>query len=218
MDIGIIGSGQVGKALGAGFIARGDRVTIGSREPGRQDLLDWQAENGESALLGSDFDAASFGELLIFAVKWTGAREAFELAGGAENFAGKVVIDTLNPIGQDAEGGMILSVGPDTSASETLQSWAPDAKVVKALNYVGYRSMVGPQFEGGPASAFFCSDHDDAKAVAADVLQSFGWIPVDMGALRWARALEPMVLLWMDYGMNHGTWDHAFKLVRWTTS
>lgn len=215
MDIGIIGSSQVGRTLGAGFIARGDRVCIGSRDPQKQELLDWQAENGTNALLGSDQEAATFGELIVFAVKWTGAREAFELAGGAEAFAGKVVIDTTNPIGKDAEGGMILAVGPETSAAETLQSWAPDAKVVKAFNYVGYRSMVGPQFEGGPASGLYCSDHDEAKTLAADVLQSFGWIPVDMGPLRSARGLESMVLLWMDYGMVHGTWDHAFKLVRW---
>jgi len=215
VDIGIVGSGAVGRTLGAGFVARGHRVMIGSREPGRQELLDWRAENGPDALLGSNLEAARFGELLVFAIKWSGARNAFELAGGAQYFAEKVVIDTSNPIGQDSAGKMMLVVEPDTSAAEQIQSWMPDAKLVKAFSWVGYRSMVDPCFSEGPASGFLCGDDADAKAIVANILREFGWDPIDMGALSAARALEPLVLLWMAYGRTHGTWDHAVRLVRW---
>jgi 8-hydroxy-5-deazaflavin:NADPH oxidoreductase len=213
MNIGIIGSGQVGKTLGAGFASRGHRVMIGSREPGREDLVEWRESTGENASTGSDFEAAEFGELIVFATRWSGAEEAVGLAGH-ENFSGKIVIDTTNPIGDDGAGNLVLSTTPNLSAAEHLQRWLPEARIVKAFNWVGAANMVDPHFEGGPASGFLCSDDAEAKETVAGFLRDFGWDPVDMGELVAARGLEPLVIVWMSYGWVHGTWDHALKVVR----
>ena len=213
MNIGIIGSGSVGRTLGAGFASRGHSVTIGSREPERPELVEWRDAIGEGASLGSDQDAARFGELIVFATRWSGAEQAIGLAGH-ENFSGKIVIDTMNPIGEDEKGNLVLAASGDTSGAEHLQRWLPEARVVKAFNWVGAGLMVDPVFEGGPASGFLCGDDAAAKAVVADILRDFGWEPVDLGDLVAARGLEPLVLTWMAYGWQHGTWDHAFKIVR----
>lgn len=212
MNIGMIGSGHVARTLGAGFLARGHSVMLGSRDPRKRELLEWQASAGERALLGSLDDAARFGELLVFCPKWTGAENAFSLAG-PRNFAGKVVIDTTNPLGRDAAGNVVLLVGRDSSAAEELQRWAPDAKVVKAWCWVGVESMVDPVFEGGPASGFLCGDDAEARAVVSAILRDFGWDPVDLGGLIAARGIEPLVLVWLRYGRMRGTWDHALTLV-----
>jgi len=213
MNIGIIGSGGVGRTLGAGFIAKGDRVMIGSREPDRAELVEWREMLGEKASTGSNEEAARFGEVIVFCTLWDGAENALGLAGH-ENLAGKVVIDTTNPIGQDDAGNLVLTVCGDSSAAETLQDWLPESRVVKAFCWVGARSMVDPAFEGGPASGFYCGDDSSAKAVVARILRDFGWDPVDVGGLIAARGLEPLVLSWMAYGRCHNTWDHAFKIVR----
>jgi len=118
------------------------------------------------------------------------------------------------PIGRDEKGRMVLTVGRDSSAAEELQSWVPDAHVVKTLNWVGSASMVNPRFPGGPASGFYCGDDPQAKKVVAQVLRDFGWNPVDMGDLIAARSLEPMVLSWMAVGTQSGNWDHTFTIVR----
>ena len=124
------------------------------------------------------------------------------------------MIDTTNPIGDDEAGRLILATTPNCSGAEHLQRWLPEARVVKAFNWVGAGMMVDPEFEGGPASGFLCGDDAEAKAVVAEILRDFGWDPVDLGDLVAARGLEPLVLTWMSYGWEHGTWDHAFKIVR----
>lgn len=213
MNIGIIGSGAVGRTLGAGFVSRGHRVMIGSREPDRPSLVAWRESAGLGASTGSDAEAAAFGELIVFATRWSGAEEAVGLSGH-ENFSGKIVIDTTNPIGEDEEGRLVLSTTPNCSGAEHLQRWLPEARVVKAFSWVGAALLVDPVFEGGPASGFLCGDDAEAKAVVATILHDFGWEPVDLGDLVAARGLEPLVLTWMSYGWEHGSWDHAFKLVR----
>jgi len=168
---------------------------------------------GDRAATGTNREVAGFGELIVFAPRWSGARNAIDIAG-PENFSGKVVIDVTNPIGTDAQGRLILTTECSSSAAEQLQSWLPEAKIVKALNYVGNASMVNPGFAGVPAAGFMCGEDDDAKTVVAGILRDFGWDPIDMGGLIAARGLEPMVLNWMAYGTSTGHWDHAFAVVR----
>jgi predicted dinucleotide-binding enzyme len=215
MNVGIIGSGSVGKTLGAGFAGRGDRVMLGSREPERADLVEWRTATGDRVCTGTNDQAAAFGELLVFCPRWSGARNALDLAGH-DLFAGKVVIDVTNPIGQDETGRLVLTLGRDSSAAERLQAWVPEGRVVKAFNWVGSASMVKPDFPQGPASGFYCGDDPDAKEVVACVLRDFGWDPVDMGALIAARGLEPLVLNWMAYGRMTGRWDHTLTVVHKT--
>src|SRR3954465_15520946 len=96
MKIGIIGSGVVAQALGAGFLKHGHDLTIGTRHPDK--LKDWHAAHGQ-ARIGSFTEAAAFGEVVVLAVKGTAAVDALRQAGTAA-LTGKVVIDTTNPIAE----------------------------------------------------------------------------------------------------------------------
>ncbi|MEO8875190.1 MAG: NAD(P)-binding domain-containing protein, partial [Polyangiaceae bacterium] len=51
MKVGILGSGDVGKALGKGFISRGHDVEIGTRDASKLDA--WVKESGANASSGS---------------------------------------------------------------------------------------------------------------------------------------------------------------------
>ena len=70
MHIGILGSGDVGRTLGAGFAARGHAVRLGTRSPDRPELQQWAA--GTGATVASFADAAASSDLLVLAVGWDG--------------------------------------------------------------------------------------------------------------------------------------------------
>lgn len=212
MKIGILGSGDVGRALGTGLAALGHEVKIGSRDPGQETIRNWLKKAGGKASAGTFAEAAAFGELAVLATSWAGTENAIKLAGPA-SLAGKVVIDVTNPL--DFSGGAPrLAVGHTDSAGEMVQRWLPKSKVVKTLNHVGNPHMVNPQFPGGPPDMFVCGNDARAKRTVTDLLKAFGWSVIDIGGIEGARYLEPLAMLWIVYGATTNTWNHAFKLLR----
>lgn len=209
MNVGILGSGDVAKALGAGFLSRGHGVMLGTRDEAK--LADWQGEH-PGAKVGSFADAAEFGELVAIATLGMAAQSAIELAG-KQNFRGKIVIDATNPLRFDATG-VHLAIGFSDSLGERVQAALPESRVVKAFNTVGNQFFVDPNFAGGLPSMFVAGNDDGAKAEVGKILESFGWEMVDLGAIESSRYLEPICMAWMAYGATTGTWHHAFKLLR----
>lgn len=212
MKIGILGTGDVGKALGNGFIALGHEVKMGSRDARNEKAVAWAATSGINASTGTFADAVKFGDVIVLALAWTGAENALKLAG-PENFAGKVVIDAINPL-LFTEKGPELAIGHTDSAGETVQRWLPAAHVVKAFNIVGFAHMFKPDFPCGPPDMFICGNDEGAKKTVAGILKDFGWPAIDIGGIEGARLLEPMCILWVGYAMRAGNGNHAFKLLR----
>lgn len=211
MKVGILGSGDVAKALAAGFIKHGHQVMVGSRTPAK--LADWAAQNPKAAT-GTFSGAAAFGELVVLAVKGTAAHEAMHQAGDA-HLAGKPVIDATNPIADapPVNGLLRFFTNLDESLMEQLQKRHPDARLVKAFNSVGSASMVNPQFKGGKPTMFICGDDEAAKIKVGEILDQFGWETADMGTASSARAIEPLCMLWCIPGFLRNDWVHAFKLL-----
>jgi 8-hydroxy-5-deazaflavin:NADPH oxidoreductase len=209
MKIGILGSGDVAKSLGRGFISRGHRVMLGTREASK--LADWRKEN-PTASAGSFSEAAAFGELVVLATFGMATQSAIEQSG-VQNFDGKIVIDSTNPLRFDDKGPH-LAIGGDDSLGERVQKALPNARVVKAFNTVGNQFFVDPKFAGGPPSMFIAGNDDGAKDAVADIVQSFGWENVDLGNIESSRYLEAMCMAWLAYGVRTGSWHHAFKLLR----
>ena len=210
IKVGILGSGNVGKTLGAGFLILGHEVMIGSREP--EKLQPWVNAAGPGASAGTFEQAARFGALIILATLGTGTENAIHLAG-ASNFIAKVVIDTTNPL-DFSKGAPQLSVGHTDSLGERVQRALPGAWVVKAFNTVGSPLMINPQLPGGPPDMFICGDDDRAKNKVSEVCKDFGWDVIDIGGIQGSRHLEPMCMVWVLYGMRAKTWTHAFKMLR----
>ncbi|MFN0031022.1 MAG: NADPH-dependent F420 reductase [Flavobacteriales bacterium] len=212
--IGIIGSGQVGQALGNGFLKHGYQVMIGTREP--EKLNDWKAAGGTNASVGSNVEAAGFGQIIVLAVKGEAALEALAMSG-ADNLNGKILIDTTNPIDHSKpplNGLLSLFTGPNESLMESIQQAVPAANVVKAFNIVGNAFMVNPNFPQGKPTMFICGNNADAKREVTAILDKFGWITEDMGMVESARAIEPLVCLWCLPGMLRKQWNHAFALYK----
>ena len=211
MRIGILGSGDVAKSLAVGFIARGHEPMLGTRD--RTKLEPWLAKNPKGAI-GSFAEAAGFGQLLVLAVKGKVAADALR-AAGIDNLAGKVVIDTTNPIADapPTNGVLKFFTSLDQSLMERLQSEFSGARFVKAFNSVGNASMVDPAFKGGKPTMFICGNDEAAKKSVTGILDEFGWETADMGAVEAARAIEPLCMLWCIPGFLRQDWMHAFKLL-----
>ncbi len=208
MKIGILGSGDVAKALGNGFLERGYGVMLGTRDASK--LAAWQQEHA-GASIGSFADAAAFGELVVLAVAAEAVPDVVALAK-REHFAGKVVVDTTNPIAFDERGPHLTTQGE--SMGERVQAQLPEARVVKAFNTVGFALMVDPQLRGGPPTMFVAGNDDDAKATVGKILTAFGWETADLGGIAASRALEAMCLAWLLYAVRNQGRAHAFKLLR----
>lgn len=212
MKIGVLGSGDVARVLASGFVKHGHKVTLGSRTPGK--LSDWSTQN-PTGLTGTFSDAASFGELVVLAVKGIAAAEALRLAG-AGNLAGKTVVDACNPIADapPANGVLQFFTSHDESLMEGLQLEFANARFVKAFNSVGAGLMVNPQFPGGKPTMFICGNNGAAKEQVGGILDQFGWETADMGGAESARAIEPLCMLWCIPGFLRDEWTHAFKLLK----
>ena len=212
MKIGIIGSGDVAKALAAGFLKHGHEVSVGTREAGK--LADFAKANPK-AKIGSVADAAKFGEVVVLAVKGSVAAKALEAAGAA-NLADKTVIDVTNPIADSPPENGVLKyfTSLDNSLMEQLQKQFASAHFVKAFNSVGSAAMVNPQFKGGKPSMFIAGNDAGAKKIVAGILDQFGWEVEDMGGAEGARAIEPLCILWCIPGFARNDWFHAYKVLR----
>jgi 8-hydroxy-5-deazaflavin:NADPH oxidoreductase len=206
--VGILGSGDVGKALAIGFAGLGHDVMIGSRDP--EKLREW-ANGRERVSTGTFEETARFGDVIVLATLGVATEEAIRLAG-IDAFRNKVVIDTTNPL--DFSTGMPrLTIGHTDSLGEVVQRLIPEARVVKAFNTVGNALMVKPQLPGGPPDMFLCGNDDGAKKTVSQICDAFGWGVIDLGGIEGSRYLEPMCLTWVLHGIRSGSWGHAFKML-----
>ncbi len=211
MNIGIIGSAIVGQQLAKDLVAHGHNVTIGTRDASK--LAEYSAENPK-VNIGSNAEAAKFGEMILLATNWDGTQNAIALAD-PKNLEGKVVVDITNPL-DFSSGKPELSIGFNTSAGEQVQAWLPGSHVVKALNSITANAMINPKsFIGGEPDMFIAGNDADAKASVQQFLEGVGWGVVDLGDISKSRLIEPLALIWITVGFNSG-WtkaNHAFKML-----
>ena len=134
---------------------------------------------------------------------------------GADNLAGKVVVDIANPLDFSAGFPPTLSVKDTDSLGEQVQRAFPQARVVKALNTLNASLMVEPRSLGQSSTVFVSGEDADAKATVVDLLESFGHDDViDLGGLETARGTEMLLPIWLRLMGALGTAQFNFKVVR----
>lgn len=207
MRIGVLGTGTVGRTLGSALLRNGHEVRLGSRTAGNEAAVAWAAQVGGPASEGTFADAAGFGELVINATAGAASLNALELAG-AEQLAGKVLIDVSNPL--DSSRGMppTLTVCNDDSMAEQIQRAYADVRVVKALNTVTAAVMVDPSLVDGTHTIFVAGDDAGAKGEVGELLQELGWPAasiLDLGDITAARGMEMYLPLWIRLWQARGT-------------
>ena len=215
MNIGVFGTGTVGRTLGQRLVELGHSVALGSRSSDHPAAAEWLSTVGRArgARVGTFADAAAHGALLINATAGSGSLAALQLAG-EKNLHGKVLLDVSNPMDWST-GELRLTVANTDSLGEQIQRSFPDVLVVKTLNVVTADVMVHPDRLPEESTMFVAGDDPEAKATAAGLLRSFGWRSIlDLGGINAARGMEMYLPLWVSLMQAQSTAIFNFRIVR----
>jgi len=189
--IAMIGTGDLGRALGPKFAAMGHEIIYGSRNPNRAEIRELVAQTGGNASATGQAEAAARADIVMLSVPWNVLEAVVANLG---DLSGKIVIDPTNPRMVGDDGLRDYSVDP--SNGEWVQRWAPEAKVVKAFNTMNWVTMVDPDSAGGPVTVPIVGNDSEAKATVAALVEGVGLEPIDLGPIRYAHALETLYILW----------------------
>jgi 8-hydroxy-5-deazaflavin:NADPH oxidoreductase len=194
MNIGIIGSGNIGGTLTKLFARRGHQVAVANSR-GPDTLGDLVAEAGDGARAATVEEAADFGDVIVVAVPVV-AYDGLP----ADRFDGKVVVDAGNYYPQ--RDGQIESLDSDsTTSSELLGDRLRGAHTVKAFNTMNFRPLSDEGQPGAPRerrlAIFLAGDDEQAKATVAALIDDIGFAPVDTGSLaEGGRRQQPGALVY----------------------
>jgi len=217
MKFGVLGTGMVGNAIGSKLVQLGHEVKMGGREAVNEKGAEWVKSAGAKGSYGTFADAAKFGEIIINVTSGGASLQALK-AAGADNLAGKVLIDIANPL--DFSQGMppSLSVVNTDSLGEQIQRAFPGAKVVKTLNTLNCQLMVNPNaVANGDHNIFISGNDGQAKETVLGILQQFGWKKgnvIDLGDITTARGTEQLLPIWIRLWGALGSPNFNFKIVR----
>ncbi len=194
--IAVLGTGHFGGTIGKRLSAIGYPVVYGSRTPDAPRVRTLVRDSGPRASAASQTDAASRGSIVVFAVPWEPVKG---LLSGLGDLTGKLLIDPMIAKPKIIDGYPFPPAVP-TSTAEQLQSWAPDAHVVKAFITISYRTLANPARAGGPISIPFAGTDRSAKERVAQLISELGLEPMDTGPLVAARYIENV--LWFEVACN----------------
>jgi predicted dinucleotide-binding enzyme len=225
MNIAILGTGAVGRALAAGLAGAGHQVQLGTRDPattlartepdrfGQPPLRDW-LEGHPGVQLVTFAQAAGAAEMVFNATSGDVSQEVLR-AAGADNLAGKVLVDVSNPLDFSAGFPPSLFVKDTDSLGEQIQRAFPGARVVKSLNTMTAGLMLDPGRLSAPTAVFLSGDDAAAKQQVHDLLAGFGWEQiVDLGGIQTARGAEMLLPMWLQLMGVFGDPEFNWSIVR----
>jgi len=191
MRVGILGSGAMGGKLGTIFARAGHDVVFSyARSEAKLKRLAREAHGRARA--GTPADAARDADALVLAVHWSRVDDVLKQAG---DLSGKVIVSCSLPLNADDTD---LVIAHTSSGAEALARKVVRAHVVSAFSTVP-SEVLFDVFEAkrrtNRPSVVYCGDHRAANDVAATLIRSAGFDPVDAGPLRIARYIEPFTLL-----------------------
>ena len=207
----------MGRALAGRLSELGHAVTVGTRDPGetaaREEYAAWAGRH-PAVRLASFADAAAAAELVVNASNGQASLDVLDRAG-ADNLAGKVLVDLSNPLDFSHGFPPTLLVKDDDSLAEQLQRAFPQTRVVKTLNTMNADLMVHPETLPEPTTVFVSGDDAGAKQVVTGLLRGFGHSDViDLGGIETARGVEMWLPLWLRTMGSLGTAAFNLKIVR----
>lgn len=188
MKIGIIGAGHIGGNAAKLFAKAGHEIAIAnSRSP--ETLTDLVAEIGANTQAATIEDAAKFGEIVFVSIPFGRYKEL-----PADDFAGKIVIDSNNYYPQRDGNFAELDAG-ETTSSELLQKHLKGARVVKGFNTIWFEHLKTQGNKDLPRderrAIFIAGDDPEAKKIVTKLIEEIGFAAVDVGKLADSAAQEP---------------------------
>jgi len=201
LEIAILGTGAVGRALSSGWVEAGHRVTLGSRHPERP-------RSPLAAPVTDIASAAASAPVVVYAAPWSAAPELLPQVGSLD---GQLLIDVTNPLTPGLDS---LDPRAKPSAAEWLAAQLPAARLMKAFNTVSAAALASPRYASLPATQLFCGDHEGDKRLVEQLINDLGLEPIDAGPLSMAHCLEALALLTIRLAIFNSHGDCVLKLLR----
>lgn len=192
MKIAVLGKGQIGSTIGDKWQAAGQEVVYGVRSPDRS----------REAVEASISRAVAQAGVILFAVP---SQAVPDLAvRHAKDLNGKILIDATNDLR-----------GTKMSRVVELAASAPDAKIYRAFNSLGWEVFKDPTFGDQRADMFYCGSPDQSATGIMDALiEAVGLRPVRIGGLEKVDVVDAIVHLYFAIAREAGFGRHsAFKLL-----
>lgn len=183
--IGIIGSGNVGGAIGRTWVNAGHEVMFSSRNLDRDKTL--ATRLGRGARAGTPEQAAAFGDVILFAVTYGALHELGKTL--RNEIKGKVIVDACNPF--PSRDGEIADWARDKGAGLASAELLPGARIVRAFNAIGASRMGSAHQAPGEVGMPIAGDDKGAIEVASRLIRDVGYEPVLIGDLAMGQHLIP---------------------------
>ena len=205
--IAIIGTGNVGMALGTEFAKQGHTIVYGSRSPLGLKALDLAKQTDGNSSTARPAEAAAGAEVIVLAVPGMVVEEVVRHLG---DLSGKLIIDATNPLVMDEP--MHFTFGVESSNGEIVQAAAPEAMVVKAFNTVTWQSMMDPEESDGPLYVPLAGNDESAKEKVATMVVKMGLEPIDLGPIGVAHWTEYAVVVALNNQFSErANYDLVFR-------
>ena len=183
--IAVIGTGNVGMALGTEFAAQGNTIVYGSRSPDSEKTLALVEKTGTGASAALPGEAAAGADIVVLAVPGMVVEAVVRGLGELE---GKIVIDATNPLVMTEDRQ--FEYGVATSNGEIVQAALPGARVVKAFNTIPWQLMIDPGQSPRLPLVPLSGDDAEAKARVTELVSGMGLQPLDFGPIWYSRWTE----------------------------
>lgn len=207
--IAVIGTGNVGMALGTELAQQGHDIVYGSRKPLGLKALDLAKKTRGNARTATPSEAAAGAGIIVLAVP---GMVVEQVVRGLGDLSGKVVIDATNPL--LVEEPMVFSYGVETSNGEIVQAAAPNAFVVKAFNTVTWQSMIDPEDADGPLYVPIVGNDKAAKEKVAKFVEKMGLVAFDLGPIEVAHWTEYSVVVALNNQFSErANYDLLFRKI-----
>jgi predicted dinucleotide-binding enzyme len=202
MDVTIIGTGNMARAIGSRALAGGHNLTVVGKnaEAAEEVATELREATGDGSIATAVAADELGGDVVVLAVYYPDARDAVEQY--RDQLSGKVVVDITNPVNDTFDA---LVVPSDSSATQELSELAPGAQWVKAFNTTFAGTLSAGEVAGQPLDVLIAADEDDAKATVSTLVRDGGLNPIDAGPRHRARELEALGLLHMTLQDKLGT-------------
>ncbi len=204
MDIAIIGAGNIGSTLGKRWATRGHTIIYGVRDPAAGKVAALLNETAGAARATSAADAAALGEVVLFSVPGRSMDEMVAALGPL--LADKIVIDAANKVGEVTMDSL-----------EALRRHAPDARLYRAFNTLGWENFAEPELDGQTIDLFYCGEGGSSQAIVDQLVSDIGLRPVYIGETEKSVLLDGLTRLWFtlvfDQGRGGGSRRVALKML-----
>ena len=184
MKIAFLGYGSMAKALASKWQGKHDLFFAG-----RDIERAGKVANIFNAASGTLPGAVEFGEVIVLATRHEQVFDAIHGAGGANAFAGKIVVDINNPISIDT---FCSTMEGKQSLTEAIKSALPESEVIKAFNMAQAKVWEDPDmsYDGRTMVTMYTADTSQAAQIGSQLIKDVGSDPLHIGGNQFAGQLE----------------------------